>query len=142
MTEPSLNSEIERMIDPSSKEIAYSVVIPVYNEEESLKELFTELLQVMPSLKEPYEILFVDDCSDDNSLNIINEFKQHLPEAIRVIPLSERSGQTMALKEGLSQVKGRIVITLDADLQNDPADIPKLIQKLEGRILQCLWMAA
>src|SRR5262245_29985358 len=102
--------------------ITYSIVIPLFNEEESLRELFQELLTVMTRLSSPYEIIFVDDRSSDGSPKILNEFQSALPEIVIIITLPERSGQTHALRQGLNKANGSIVITLDADLQNDPAD--------------------
>jgi glycosyltransferase involved in cell wall biosynthesis len=110
----------------------YSIVVPVYNEEGSLRELFGELLTVMTPMSKAYEIIFVDDCSNDQSPVILKELAQSLPEIVRVISLPQRSGQTFALRQGLQAVKGKIAVTLDADLQNDPADIPRLIEKING----------
>ena len=109
----------------------YSVVIPVYNEEDSLPVLFRELYAVMRGMGKPFEILFVNDGSFDRSAEIIDRFVAEHPQDVRGINLNQRNGQTFALKRGLDTVKGEIVITLDADLQNDPADIPRLIAKLE-----------
>lgn len=121
----------------------YSIVIPVYNEEESLDVLYKEIKSAMQPLACLYEIVFVDDCSSDQSLNIINDLKSQDPDVVKLVPLTERSGQTKALKAGLSQAQGEAVITLDADLQNDPADIPRLIDKMkEGYDCVCGWRKA
>jgi glycosyltransferase involved in cell wall biosynthesis len=118
----------------------YSIVIPVYNEQESLPELYAQLSQVMKSLEKPYEIIFMDDCSSDGSIEIMAGFQLENPDAVRVLRLPERSGQTMAIKKGFQGVRGRIAVTLDADLQNDPADIPKLLKKInEGYDVVCGW---
>ncbi|MBP9855552.1 MAG: glycosyltransferase family 2 protein, partial [Candidatus Omnitrophica bacterium] len=120
--------------------IHYSIVVPVYNEEDSLKPLFAELLSVMVPLNVRYEIVFVDDCSSDNSPAIMNEFQQSLPEVVKIIRLPKRSGQTFALRKGLDASVGEVAITLDADLQNDPADIPKLLKIIEeGFDCACGW---
>jgi len=126
--------------DNIQKTVNYSIIVPVYNEEESLKPLFTEILSVMTPLNQPYEIVFVDDCSSDASPEIMKDFQQRLPEVVRIIWLENRSGQTFALRKGLDSSTGQIAITLDADLQNDPADIPKLLEKLkEGNDCVCGW---
>lgn len=121
----------------------YSIVIPVYNEEESLKPLLEEILLVMTPLGVSYEIIFVNDCSDDSSPAVMKDFVKNLPEIVRLLDLPERSGQTSALKQGLEEARGSIVVTLDADLQNDPADIPKMLDKMkEGYSCICGWRKA
>lgn len=124
----------------SERPIVYSIVIPVYNEEESLKPLFEELIGVMTPLNRPYEIIFVNDCSSDDSLNILNSFREEFPEVVRILNLAQRSGQTFGLRKGLDAARGELAITLDADLQNDPADIPKMLKKMEeGYDCVCGW---
>jgi len=108
-----------------------SIVVPVYNEEESLRDLFGEILKVMTPMRNDYEVIFVDDCSSDASSKIINDFCDEFPEVAKNLPLTERSGQTYALKQGLESAIGKIVISLDADLQNDPGDIPRLLEKMK-----------
>ena len=135
-------------ISPAMSEVlvmtAYSVVIPVYNEEESLPVLFQELFAVMTEMGKPFEILFVNDGSSDRSAEVIDGFVVEHPQDVRVIHLNQRNGQTFALKQGLDAAKGEVVVTLDADLQNDPADIPQLIAKLEDENLDvvCGWRRA
>ena len=120
----------------------YSIVIPVYNEEDSLKELFAEIMKAMTKCQ-PYEIIFVDDCSSDRSREILENFKKEFFEIVRVVRLSRRTGQTLALRQGLEMAKGEVVVTLDADLQNDPADIPKLFETMkEGYDCVCGWRKA
>lgn len=121
----------------------YSVIIPVFDEEESLKPLFAELLQIMTPLNRRYEIVFIDDCSSDGSPAVLEGLRREFPEAVRVVRLSRRSGQTSALRAGLDAAGGEVVITLDADLQNDPADIPRLLKKMgEGYDCVCGWRKA
>ncbi len=130
------------MLELSLSPTQYSIVIPVYNEEESLKELLSEILEVMRVCRS-YEVIFVNDCSSDASLDIVEDFKRGFPEIIRVLKLPERSGQTLALHRGLEMAQGEIVVTLDADLQNDPADIPRLFEKMkEGYDCVCGWRKA
>ena len=118
----------------------YSVVVPVYNEEESLDPLFREIKAQMDLLGHPYEIIFVDDRSSDTSLAKMESYKSRYPSLVNIVKLPERSGQTYALRKGLDPAKGAVVITLDADLQNDPADIPRLLKKMEeGYDMVCGW---
>ncbi len=122
------------------KIIEYSIVVPVYNEEDSLKPLFRELLSVMTPFKKNYEIVFVNDGSTDESTQILEGFQQELPEIVKIVNLQKRSGQTCGLRKGLDSSKGIVAITLDADLQNDPGDIPKILKKLEeGYDCVCGW---
>ena len=118
--------------------VHYSIVVPVYNEEESLKPLFSELLHVLTPLNQSYEIVFVNDCSCDQSPAIMEGFQKEFPEVVRVIHLPQRSGQTFGLRTGLDASKGEVAVTLDADLQNDPADIPKMLEEMRGRNYDCV----
>ena len=107
-----------------------SLVIPVLNEEENLPILMEQIHAVMLSLGRSYECVFVDDGSTDDSLSALEELRQRYPE-IRIFSFRRNFGQTAALSAGFDHAAGEIIITLDSDLQNDPADIPLLIQKLE-----------
>lgn len=123
--------------------IDYSIVIPVYNEEESLSPLLDEIMQAVGSLNRPYEIIFVNDYSSDTSTEILESFVRKFPEIVRVVTMTQRSGQTVSMRKGLDKSIGKIVVTLDADLQNDPADIPKLFAKMEeGYDCVCGWRKA
>ncbi|HQI00546.1 MAG TPA: glycosyltransferase [Deltaproteobacteria bacterium] len=105
-----------------------SVVIPVYNEEEGLEMLFTKLVPVMEGMKRDYEIVLVDDGSTDGSLEIM---RRHAGEKIMVVELTRNYGQHAAVFAGFESSKGEIIITMDADLQNPPEEIPRLIQTME-----------
>ncbi len=134
---------MEFKMEKLQKEWDYSIVVPVYNEEESLELLFGEILAVMTPLKALYEIIFVNDASSDKSPQILSFFEEKLPEVVRVLDLPQRSGQTKAMQQGLKAVRGKIVFTLDADLQNDPADITQLISKINsGADCACGWRKA
>ena len=109
--------------------VELSIVVPVFNEQGSLKELYEEILQAI-SGKYDSEIIFVDDGSTDNSLNILTELQQG-DDRVRVIRFRSNFGQTAALSAGFEHSRGRIIIPLDADGQNDPGDIGKLVKKLE-----------
>jgi len=107
-----------------------SVVIPVYNEEKNLKPLIGRLRPVMQSLEKPYEIILIDDGSRDGSLEILKGFARD--RDIRVVELTRNYGQHAAIMSGFSIVRGEIVVTLDADLQNPPEEIPRLIREMEA----------
>jgi len=106
-----------------------SVVIPVYNEEANLPHLFERLRSAMEKTGERYEIIFVDDGSRDNTLSILKSFLTN--PGVKVVELTRNYGQHAAIFSGFSVVRGDIVITLDADLQNPPEEIPNLIRVME-----------
>lgn len=118
---------------PSSQEapgaLQLSVVIPVFNEEENLRPLYDALQSALKDHR--YELIFVDDGSDDTSLSILRELQQTDPEHVVVVELRRNFGQTAALEAGIDQARGEIIALIDADLQNDPADIPGLVAKIE-----------
>ena len=124
--------------------VKYSVVLPVYNEVESLEVLLAEVLAAVTGLRERHEVIFVNDGSDDGSKELLEDFKKRLPEIVRVVNVKPRGGQTNAMKVGIVESRGEIVITLDADLQNDPADIARLIEKMDetGSDCVCGWRKA
>lgn len=109
-----------------------SIVIPVHNEQEVLETLYLRLTKVMDHLGKPYEIIFTNDGSKDNSEKMLNELHQRRPHQIRVIHFNGNYGQHMAIMAGFEQVRGEIVITMDADLQNLPEDIPKFVAMMEA----------
>jgi undecaprenyl-phosphate 4-deoxy-4-formamido-L-arabinose transferase len=109
-----------------------SVVIPVYNEEEGLPMLFARLYPALDALGRPYEVVFVDDGSSDRSAALLREQFQHRPDVTRVILLARNAGQHMAILAAFAHTRGRYVITLDADLQNPPEEIARLVAALEG----------
>ncbi|MGA1846576.1 glycosyltransferase family 2 protein [Deferribacter abyssi] len=104
-----------------------SYVIPVYNEEENIKRLYEEITEVANSLNYDYEILFVDDASTDNSLLIIKKLAD-LDNRVKYISFEKNCGQSAALFAGFQNAKGDVIITMDADLQNDPKDIPRMLE--------------
>jgi undecaprenyl-phosphate 4-deoxy-4-formamido-L-arabinose transferase len=104
-----------------------SVVIPVYNEEAGLDNLFARLYPAMDKLGIPYEVIFVNDGSRDRSVSILAEQYRKRPDTTRVVLFNGNYGQHMAILAGFEQTQGEIVITLDADLQNPPEEIHKLI---------------
>lgn len=117
-----------------------SLIIPVYNEQDNLPMLFEAINQTMPSLGKPWEVILVDDGSRDKSLSVLKEHAEKDPEHVRVISFRRNFGQTAAIAAGLDYSRGDIIILLDADMQNDPADIPMLLAKLdEGYDLVSGW---
>lgn len=108
-----------------------SVVIPVYNEQAVLPSLFERLYPALDALGKPYEVLFVNDGSKDNSVAMLREQYQRRPLETRVVLLQVNFGQHAAILAGFAQSRGAYVITLDADLQNPPEEVGKLLAKLE-----------
>jgi len=106
-----------------------SVVVPVYNEEECLPALMERLEAALRGLGRPYEIVFVDDGSSDRSLEILKGFA--VREGVRVVELTRNYGQHPAVFAGFSACRGEVVVTIDADLQNPPEEIPKLVRAME-----------
>lgn len=107
-----------------------SIVIPVHNEEENIPLLLERLKAVMDGLKRPYEVICVDDGSTDGSLGLLVSAISEFPN-LRVVELTRNYGQHPAVMAGFSQAKGEIIITMDADLQNPPEDIPRLVKVME-----------
>lgn len=106
-----------------------SVIAPVYNEADNLAQLHTELTAVMAGLGQPYEIIFVDDGSTDGSTAVMRQLAKS-DSHVRVVVLRRNYGQTAALSAGVDRAQGDLIITIDADNQNDPADIPMLLAKM------------
>jgi dolichol-phosphate mannosyltransferase len=115
-----------------------SIVIPVYNEEDNIKPLRAELREVLHGLGRPYEIIFVDDGSVDQSFDVLKEAASQNTQ-IRVIRFKKNTGQTAAFEAGFRAARGDIVVTMDADLQNDPHDIPRLLEKIGEFDVVCGW---
>ncbi|MFZ5951142.1 MAG: glycosyltransferase, partial [Candidatus Rifleibacteriota bacterium] len=110
--------------------IKYSVTVPVYNESESLPDLVSRIETAMQNLRQNWELILVDDGSTDGSFAMIKELQKNHP-ALRGLKFSRNNGQTAAMAAGIKAARGEIIITLDADLQNDPADIPLLLEKID-----------
>jgi undecaprenyl-phosphate 4-deoxy-4-formamido-L-arabinose transferase len=109
-----------------------SVVIPVYNEEANLEALFARLTQVLDATGKPFEIVFTNDGSRDNSGALLQDFHRRRPREVRVIDFNGNFGQHMAIMAAFERVRGAVVVTLDADLQNPPEEIPKLLAAIEA----------
>jgi undecaprenyl-phosphate 4-deoxy-4-formamido-L-arabinose transferase len=108
-----------------------SVVIPVYNEASNLEKLSARLVAVLDKFNKPYEIIFTNDGSKDNSAKILEDLYNRAPDKIRVIEFKRNFGQHMAVMAGFELSKGDVIVTLDADLQNPPEEIPKLLNLIE-----------
>ncbi len=109
-----------------------SVLIPVYNEQECIAEVISELFAVLDGMEVASEVLAVNDGSTDETLEILNGLKRQYP-TLRVLSLNPNSGQSAAFGVGFKQARGDVIVTIDADGQNDPADIPKLM----GHMQEC-----
>lgn len=107
-----------------------SIVIPVHNEEPALLPLYDHLTAVLDGLAKPYEIIFVDDASTDRSFDLLANLVE-TDYRLKVIRLRRNFGQTAALSAGFDEAQGEVIISLDGDLQHDPADIPALLAKIE-----------
>ncbi|HYP20038.1 MAG TPA: glycosyltransferase family 2 protein [Chloroflexia bacterium] len=106
-----------------------SVVVPVMNERESLEPLYSRLMEVLAGMGVGYEVIFVDDGSTDGSFEVLRRLHE-ADACVRVIRFSRNFGQTGAFAAGFAEARGETIVTLDADLQNDPADIPLLLDKV------------
>jgi glycosyltransferase involved in cell wall biosynthesis len=103
-------------------------VIPVYNERESLPVLVGEIAAALSGRR--YEIVAVDDASEDGSLDVLKRLKVEHPQ-LHIVALAAHTGQTAAFAAGFQAARGPVIVTLDADLQNDPADVPALVARAE-----------
>ncbi len=121
-----------------SHPVDISVVVPVYNEEENLPILIPRITEVLNPLGKTYEMIFVDDGSTDRSRQLLKEMVSRYPQ-IRVLGFKRNCGETAAGAAGLKEAKGEIVITIDADLQNDPKDIPTMLAYLNDYDMVTGW---
>src|SRR6185436_4026314 len=112
---------------PAPPEI--SLVIPVYNEEENLPVLHGEIREAMAGIDRPWEVIYVDDGSTDRSPAVLAGLAREDPH-VRILRQRRNSGQSAALDAGFRFARGEVIVTLDADLQNDPADIPRLLERI------------
>jgi len=115
-----------------------SIVIPLYNEEENVRELHSRLKPVMDSIGDEYEIIYIDDGSTDKTLSLLQEIQAADNTAI-ILSLRRNFGQTAAFAAGFDYSRGDIIVTMDGDLQNDPNDIPKLLELMKENDLVSGW---
>src|ERR1044071_3906887 len=117
-----------------------SLIIPLYNEEDNLTPLMDSIYSALDPLKQDWEVIFVDDGSRDRSLDILRSLVEKDSKHIRVVVFRRNFGQTAAITAGIDHSQGETIVLLDADMQNDPADIPILLAKLdEGYDLVSGW---
>lgn len=112
--------------------VQLSIVIPVYNEEANLPTLFARLYPVLDSLGRTYEVIFTNDGSADRSFELLQAQHAARPDVTRVIDFNSNYGQHMAIMAAFERVRGEVIVTLDADLQNPPEEIPKLLEKIDA----------
>jgi undecaprenyl-phosphate 4-deoxy-4-formamido-L-arabinose transferase len=124
-----LNADTKK--DIQSQFVDLSVLIPVYNEQEVLGKLFERLYPVLDALGRTYEVLFVNDGSSDNSTAILAQQFEERPDVTRVVSLSSNAGQHAALIAGFERTHGNFIVTLDADLQNPPEEIPAIVAEMD-----------
>lgn len=117
-----------------------SLIIPVYNEEDNLPLLMDAICSALEPLQNDWEVIFVDDGSQDKSLDVLKSLVERDPQHVHVVVFRRNFGQTAAISAGIDHSQGEIIVLMDADLQNDPADIPILLAKLdEGYDLVSGW---
>ncbi len=114
----------------NEEKIAYSVVVPFYNEQESIPPLYIKITEVMDGLGEPYEMVFVDDGSRDDTYKVLLEIYNH-DRRVNLVRLRRNFGQTAALKAGFDFARGEVVLSMDGDLQHDPEEIPLFVEKIK-----------
>ena len=123
-------------------ELAYSVVVPLFNEQENVPQLYVRIIDAMDAVGESYEIVFVDDGSKDGTFRLLSEIAADDARVV-VVRLRRNFGQTAALKAGFDHCRGEIIISMDGDLQHDPAEIPRFIEKIqEGYDIVSGWRIA
>src|SRR5262245_58269214 len=110
--------------------IQFSIVVPFYNEQENVPPLYMKLTEVMDGIGEPYELIFVDDGSKDNTFKVLSDIYEH-DRRVNIVRLRRNFGQTAALKAGFDFARGEVIISMDGDLQHDPEEIPRFVEKIE-----------
>ena len=118
-------------MSPARPAVDLSIVIPVFNERDNLEPLLREIAASLSGLEVSYEVLMIDDGSTDGSDEALRRLRGVYP-ALRVVRFARNAGQTAAMDAGFRRARGDVIVTLDADLQNDPADIPRLLRELAG----------
>src|ERR1700676_4801180 len=114
----------------SESPIRYSIVVPFFNEQENVPPLYMKLTEVMDSIGEPYELVFIDDGSRDETFKVLAEIFEH-DRRVNLVRLRRNFGQTAGLKAGFDFARGEIIISMDGDLQHDPEEIPRFLEKIE-----------
>jgi glycosyltransferase involved in cell wall biosynthesis len=114
----------------SDPPVRYSIVVPFFNEQENIPSLYMKLTEVMDAIGEPFELVFVDDGSKDDSFKVLSEIYEH-DGRVNLVRLRRNFGQTAALKAGFDFARGDVIISMDGDLQHDPGEIPRFLEKIE-----------
>jgi len=114
----------------SESPIRYSIVVPFFNEQENVPPLYMKLTEVMDAIGEPYELVFVDDGSRDNTFKVLSDIYEH-DRRVNLVRLRRNFGQTAGLKAGFDFARGEIIISMDGDLQHEPEEIPRFLEKIE-----------
>mgnify|MGYP000754002590 CR=1 FL=1 len=109
---------------------ALSVIVPLYNEQESVRPLYAAIVQAVDQLERPYEMVFVDDGSKDDTVAVAASLARRDPR-LRIVKFRRNYGQTAAMAAGIEHANGEVLVTMDGDLQNDPADIALLLEQIE-----------
>jgi glycosyltransferase involved in cell wall biosynthesis/Tfp pilus assembly protein PilF len=133
--------EIQENINLSNEslDLDLSIIIPIYNEEENIPILYRQIIETVEEINQTYEIIFVNDGSTDKSFEVLTKLAMD-DEKVKVVQFRRNYGQTAALSAGFKYSAGKVIITMDGDLQNDPADIPRLLEKMaEGYDLVNGW---
>jgi glycosyltransferase involved in cell wall biosynthesis len=131
ITSSSIISPDSLMDNNSLQTVAISVVVPVMNEEQSVRILYDRLSAQLEKMEKSYEIIFVDDGSTDHTFAEIKKLHDEYPNIVRAIRFRRNFGKTPALVAGFSKCRGEIIFTMDGDLQDDPAEMPKFLEKLD-----------
>ncbi len=119
--------------------IEYSIVVPFYNEEESVTILYESVKRAMDVLRAPYELIFINDGSTDGTYPLLKEIKER-DDKVVLVHSEKKRGQTVSLEAGFGKVRGKVAVSLDGDMQNDPQDIPSLLEELKkGYDFVCGW---
>lgn len=118
--------------------IEISVVIPVFNESGNVKPLTEQTLKALDEIARPAELIFVDDASDDDTPEVLTTMRKQ-DSRVRTMRMDQRSGQSAAIWAGFSGSRGSIIATLDGDLQNDPSDLPAMVDKIGDHDMVCGW---
>ena len=125
-----MGERMEKLSDTSECPFDVSIIVPFYNERENLGQVYEEIVATFAKTSKNYEILFVDDGSTDDSFEFIADIAEK-DGRVKLVQLSRNFGQTAAMSAGFHHASGRVYVAMDADNQNDPADIPKLLAKLD-----------
>ena len=128
---------VNLMENSGEYDVEISIVIPVFNEQENMETLSSRVLKTMDDYGHSYELIFVDDGSSDKTPQMLRDLFKKRSDVIRVISFNGNYGQYVAILAGFEHVRGGVVVTLDADLQNLPEEIPDLLEKMKEGLRSC-----